>query len=160
MIPFHSAASASSQFCCDLNCQLFTQVITVAVILCKYNRWQHLHCASTWFLAQTHALVVSAHAQTEGKRKMSQLQTWMAWIGFIWISKLHRILYVLKWDRVWMSAFRNWSIECRLMISRLWHEASHWSDVTSLGLWLAAAIGPREKSLSELSGNLWPHAEY
>ena len=38
MIPFHSTATASSQFLCVLNCQLFTQVITVAVILCKYSR--------------------------------------------------------------------------------------------------------------------------
>ena len=41
MIPLHEAAEASSQFFCILNCQLFTQVITVAVILCKYSRWFH-----------------------------------------------------------------------------------------------------------------------
>ena len=44
MIPFHSAASTSSQFSCVLNCQLFTQVITVAVILCKYSRWKLRRC--------------------------------------------------------------------------------------------------------------------
>ena len=48
MIPFHSAASTSSQFSCVLNCQLFTQVITVAVILCKYSRWKN--CCWHWWL--------------------------------------------------------------------------------------------------------------
>ena len=38
MIPFPSTAKTSSQFQDTLNCQLFTQVITVAVILCKYSR--------------------------------------------------------------------------------------------------------------------------
>ena len=47
--PFHSAATTSSQFCCDLTCQLFIQVITVAVILCKYNRWLHLCRHQRWF---------------------------------------------------------------------------------------------------------------
>ena len=42
MIPLHRAAQASSQLVCILNCQLFTQVITVAVILCKYSRCKDL----------------------------------------------------------------------------------------------------------------------
>ena len=38
MIPYDDPAPASSQLSVVLNCQLFTQVITEAVILCKYSR--------------------------------------------------------------------------------------------------------------------------
>ena len=38
MIPTHALAATSSQLGSVLNCQLFTQEITEAVILCKYSR--------------------------------------------------------------------------------------------------------------------------
>ena len=38
MIPAGDPAPTSSQLDVVLNCQLFTQVITEAVILCKYSR--------------------------------------------------------------------------------------------------------------------------
>ena len=38
MIPIEDPAPASSQLDVVLTCQLFTQVITEAVILCKYSR--------------------------------------------------------------------------------------------------------------------------
>ena len=38
MIPIEDPAPASSQLDVVLTCQLFTQVITEAVILCTYNR--------------------------------------------------------------------------------------------------------------------------
>ena len=40
MIPIGDPAPASSQLDVVLNCQLFTQVITEAVILCKYSRYR------------------------------------------------------------------------------------------------------------------------
>ena len=38
IVPSEDPASASSQLDVVLNCQLFTQAITEAVILCKYSR--------------------------------------------------------------------------------------------------------------------------
>ena len=38
MVPSDDPALASSQLDVVLDCQLFTQVITEAVILCKYSR--------------------------------------------------------------------------------------------------------------------------
>ena len=58
MIPSSDPASTSSQLDVVLKCQLFTQVITKAVILCKYSRCSDQAAMKT---VHQHVFMYSAH---------------------------------------------------------------------------------------------------
>ena len=126
MIPFHSAASASSQFGCVLNCQLFIQVITVAVILCKYSRWLLPVRTKHNFIYIAKRLL----SNTVAKMTMSQLQIERLGLGPAVLKKQSEKGFNdgLAVDFCWSCHDHAcWQLEIKLAAENLTMQPPHWS---------------------------------
>ena len=147
MIPLHSSVSTSSQFWDTLNCQLFTQVITVAVILCKYSRWIGVLYYIIWgFLFICRSLILASNLPMRCKAfpcALAGIQR--VRIGF-WTECEQRnekkvdnalchwspLLAIMPWDcllpkgnwKLNLSCLAIWGIQCK-MLESLWWQAGH-----------------------------------